>query len=127
MLTGDLNIAEVEWIVQYQIRDAEEFLYRVRNPADNLRDLAESAMRLVVGDYSITDVLTERRADIEQEVEENIQQAEERVELCRAEFDGLQEASDHVESQKRWARLEAARQRVAELYTRWEELETKAE
>lgn len=75
MLTGDLNIAEVEWIVQYQIRNAEEFLYRVRNPADNLRDLAESAMRLVVGDYSITDVLTERRADIEQEVEENIQQA----------------------------------------------------
>ncbi len=59
-------------------------------------------------------------------MEETIHQAEEQVERCRREFDELEDASDHVESQKRWAKLEAARQRVASLYTRWEELETKA-
>ena len=75
MLTGDLNIADVPWIVQYQIRDPEKFLFRVRNREKNLRDLAESAMRLVVGDYSITDVLKEKRAAIEREVHDKMQEA----------------------------------------------------
>ena len=73
MITGDLNIAQVPWTVQYRINNAPNFLFNVRNPDETLRDVAESAMRLVVGDYSITDVLTEQRNAIEIEVKENLQ------------------------------------------------------
>lgn len=73
MLTGDLNIADVEWIVQFRIKEPADYLFKVRNPEETLRDVSESAMRLVVGDYSITDVLTEQRAGIQQEVQERIQ------------------------------------------------------
>jgi len=60
-------------------------------------------------------------------MEETIQHAEEQAERCRREFDELAEASDYVKSQKRWAKLEAARLRITELYARWEELEAKVE
>ena len=60
-------------------------------------------------------------------MEETIEQAEQQVEQCRRELEELEDASDHVESQKRWAKLEAARQRVTDLYARWEELEAKSE
>lgn len=64
MLTGDLNVAIVEWIVHYQISDPEQFLFKIRNGEDTLRDLAESTMREVVGDYSVTEVLTSGREEI---------------------------------------------------------------
>ncbi len=72
MLTGDLNIVEVPWTVQYRIKNSREFLFNVRNPDETLRDISEAAMRLVVGDHSITDILTEKRSDIELEVAELI-------------------------------------------------------
>jgi membrane protease subunit HflK len=50
MLTGDLNVAVVPWIVQYRIKDPYQYLFKVRNVRNTLRDLAEAAMRLVVGD-----------------------------------------------------------------------------
>lgn len=61
MLTGDLNVALVPWIVQYKIKDPYNFLFRIQNPTQFLRDLAESSMRLVVGDRSITEVITKRQ------------------------------------------------------------------
>ena len=73
MLTGDLNIADVEWIVQYRIKEPRDFLFSIRNPKETLRDVSESTMRLVVGDYSITDVLTEQRKPIETAVQRKIQ------------------------------------------------------
>jgi len=73
MLTGDLNIADVEWIVQFRIKEPADYLFKVRNPEETLRDVSESAMRLVVGDYSITDVLTEKRGEIQLEVQDRIQ------------------------------------------------------
>jgi len=73
MLTGDLNIADVEWIVQYRIKEPSDYLFAVRKPEETLRNVSEAAARLVVGDYSITDVLTEQRGAIEQEVGEKIQ------------------------------------------------------
>ena len=60
MLTGDLNVAVVPWIVQYRIKDPYQFLFKVRNVKATLRDLAESTMRLVVGDRSITEVINKR-------------------------------------------------------------------
>jgi membrane protease subunit HflK len=60
MLTGDLNVAVVPWIVQYRIRDPYQYLFKVRNVRSTLRDLSESTMRLVVGDRSINEVISKR-------------------------------------------------------------------
>jgi membrane protease subunit HflK len=60
MLTGDLNVAVVPWIVQYRVKDPYKYLFRVRNVRTTLRDLSESTMRLVVGDRSINEVISKR-------------------------------------------------------------------
>jgi len=60
MLTGDLNVAVVPWIVQYRIKDPYNYLFKVRDVQQLLRDLSESSMRLVVGDRSIDDIISKR-------------------------------------------------------------------
>ncbi len=60
MLTGDLNIAIVPWIVQYRVKSPEEFLFNVRNVNLLLVDMAEASMRLVVGDRSVDEVINRR-------------------------------------------------------------------
>jgi len=60
MLTGDLNVAIVPWIVQYRIKDPFKFLFEVNNPEGFLRNLSESSMRLIIGDRSIDEVINER-------------------------------------------------------------------
>jgi membrane protease subunit HflK len=65
MVTGDLNAALVEWVVQYRIDDPKEFLFDVRNPGQTLRDLSEAAMREVIGDRTVDEVITIGRQDIE--------------------------------------------------------------
>jgi membrane protease subunit HflK len=60
MLTGDLNVAVVPWIVQYRIKDPYNYLFKVQNVRSTLRDLSESTMRLVVGDRSINEVISKR-------------------------------------------------------------------
>ena len=65
MVTGDLNAAHVEWVVQYEINDPERFLFNHREPGPTLRDLAESVMREVVGDRTVDEVLTVGRQGIE--------------------------------------------------------------
>ena len=62
MLTGDLNIADVQWIVQYKIKDPVKFLFKVRGQSGTIRNVAEAAMRFVVGDRAFREVLqTDRR------------------------------------------------------------------
>lgn len=60
MLTGDLNVAVVPWIVQYRIKDPYNYLFKVRDVQRLLRDLSEASMRLVVGDRSIDDIISKR-------------------------------------------------------------------
>ncbi|MFY9943424.1 MAG: FtsH protease activity modulator HflK [Desulfobacterales bacterium] len=60
MLTGDLNVAVVPWIVQYRVKDPFNFLFKVQDPKQLLQDMAEAAMRLVVGDRSIDEVISKR-------------------------------------------------------------------
>ena len=60
MLTGDLNVAVVPWIVQYRITDPYKYLFKVNNVTSTLKDLAESSMRLVVGDRTIDEVINKR-------------------------------------------------------------------
>ena len=73
MLTGDQNIANVEWTVQYRIKNAAEYLFRVRNVEETIRDVCTASMGLVVGDSSVTEVLTARRREIALEVRERMQ------------------------------------------------------
>ncbi len=60
MLTGDLNVAVVPWIVQYRIKDPYDYLFKVRDVRRLLQDMSEASMRLVVGDRSINEVITKR-------------------------------------------------------------------
>jgi membrane protease subunit HflK len=73
MLTGDLNVAVVEWIVQYRVSDPYQFLFRVRNLTETFRSMNEAVMREVVGDRTVTEVLTVGRQAIESLVEERLQ------------------------------------------------------
>jgi modulator of FtsH protease HflK len=66
MVTGDLNSALVEWIVQYRITDPEKYLFDVRNPGQTLRDISESVMREVVGDRTVDEIITIGRQEIEE-------------------------------------------------------------
>jgi membrane protease subunit HflK len=69
MLTGDLNMADVEWVVQYRITDPYQYLFRVRNAEKTLRDMSESAMRKIVGDRTVNEVLTVGRQEVATSVE----------------------------------------------------------
>ncbi len=60
MLTGDLNVAVVPWIVQFRIKNPYDFLFKVRDIRRMLRDMSESTMRLVVGDRSVDEVINRR-------------------------------------------------------------------
>lgn len=81
MVTGDLNAASVEWIVQYRVADPEAYLFKVRNPALTLRDLSESVMRTVVGDRTVDEVITIGRQEIEADALANLQETVNRYEL----------------------------------------------
>ncbi len=63
MLTGDLNLADVEWVVQYRIVDSYQYLFRVRNAEKTLRVMSEASMRKVVGDRTVNEVLTVGRQE----------------------------------------------------------------
>ena len=67
MVTGDLNAALVEWVVQYRIADPAKFLFEVREPGGTLRHVSESVMREVVGDRTVDEVITIGRQEIETE------------------------------------------------------------
>jgi len=67
MVTGDLNAALVEWVVQYRIADPAKFLFEVREPGATLRYVSESVMREVVGDRTVDEVITIGRQEIESE------------------------------------------------------------
>ncbi len=68
MLTGDLNAADVEWIVQYRIKDPYKYLFKVRNVAETFHDISEAVVREVVGDRTVNEVLTIGRQDIADQV-----------------------------------------------------------
>ncbi len=83
MLTGDLNVAVVEWIVQYRVSDPYKYLFKVRNVTETFRAMNEAMMREVVGDRTVTEVLTVGRTEIETTVLEKLQ------ELCNQYDTGI--------------------------------------
>lgn len=73
MLTGDLNSAVVEWIVQYKVKDPVNLLFKIRNPGRSIRDISEAMMRQVVGDRTVDEALTVGRLEINQVSKDKIQ------------------------------------------------------
>jgi len=73
MLTGDLNVVVVEWIVQYKIKDPYKFLFKMREAEATFRDMNEAVVRRAVGDNSVDEVLTIGRARLAAEAKEELQ------------------------------------------------------
>ena len=65
MLTGDLNVASIEWVTQYKIADPVKYLFKVRNVDQTFRDMNEAVMREIIGDRTINEVLTIGRGEIQ--------------------------------------------------------------
>lgn len=84
VLTGDLNVATVEWIVQYKVVDPYNYLFRLRNVDATLRDMSEAAVRQVVGDHSVTELLTVGRESMASKAKDLLN------ELCKQYESGLQ-------------------------------------
>ncbi|QDH79289.1 FtsH protease activity modulator HflK [Echinicola soli] len=83
MLTGDLNLTDVEWVVQYRIVDSYKYLFKVRNADKTLRDMSEAAMRKIVGNRTVNEVLTVGRQEVASSVEQLLQ------ELCNEYENGI--------------------------------------
>ncbi len=81
MLSGDLNAAEVEWIVQYRIRDPYKFLFKVRHARKTFRDVTEAVMRQVIGDRTVNEIITVGRQEIEDTVRVMLQNITKQYEL----------------------------------------------
>ncbi len=73
MLTGDLNVIDVTWVVQYRISDPEKFLFQIRNPTQTLRDVSEAVMRQIIGNRLGSEALTVGRVEIALKAQEEIQ------------------------------------------------------
>ncbi len=81
MLTGDLNVADAEWIVQYQISDPRKYLFAAQDPGRNIRDVSEAIMRRVVGDRTVNEVLTTGRVEIAIEAQKLMQEVLDRYDI----------------------------------------------
>ncbi len=73
MLTGDLNCAEVHWVIRYKIKALEDYFFNVKNVQEIIRGVSQAVMRTLIGDRSIDEVLTIGRTEIEQKAREDIQ------------------------------------------------------
>lgn len=72
-LTGDLNVSDVEWIVQFQVSDPFKFIFRIKDPVGTIRDIAEAMVRKAIGNANVTEVLTTERAQLAGEIEQDLQ------------------------------------------------------
>lgn len=73
MLTGDLNVISISWVVQFKIKDPVKLLFHIRNPRETVRDLSEAVMRQVIGDSSVSEALTTRKNEIRLEAKDQLQ------------------------------------------------------
>ena len=72
-LTGDLNVSDVEWIVQFQIADPFKFIFRIKDPVETIRDICEAMVRKAIGNANVTEVLTTERAQLASDIEADLQ------------------------------------------------------
>lgn len=89
MLTGDLNVGLVPWIVQYRIKDSRDYLFKVRDVQRFLRDMSEATMRLVIGDRSIDEVISKRdeiAVEARELLQKELDQAETGIHIATVEM-----------------------------------------
>jgi len=67
MLTGDLNIVDIEWIIQYRVNDPRAWTFNVQERRETIRDVSRSAINMLVGDRAIMDIMGVERSSIEEE------------------------------------------------------------
>lgn len=72
-LTGDLNVSDVEWIVQFQVIDPYKYIFRLKNPVETIRDISEAMVRRVIGNSNVTEVLTTERALLAARIQQDVQ------------------------------------------------------
>ena len=72
-LTGDLNVVDLEWIVQYQVADPFKFLYHIEDPRETIRDVTEAAVRTVIGNSNVSNILTTERAMLAGTIQKDLQ------------------------------------------------------
>ncbi|PLX88001.1 MAG: FtsH protease activity modulator HflK [Desulfuromonas sp.] len=73
-LTGDLNVSDVEWIVQFQVADPYKFIFNIKDPVGTIRDICEAMVRKAIGNANVTQVLTTERAQLASDIEQNLQE-----------------------------------------------------
>ncbi len=116
MLTGDLNVAVVEWIVQYRVADVYNYLFKVRNVEETFRDMNEAVMREVVGDRTVTEVLTIGRQDIEVTAQVRLQKLSDQYENgIRIEQVVLQDVNPPDPVKPSWDEVNQAQQQRDQL------------
>ncbi len=74
MLTGDQNIIDIDFVVQWRIKNAQEFLFNIRDPASTVKVAAESAIREIIGQTTLEAALAGGRADVENKTKVVLQQ-----------------------------------------------------
>ena len=75
MLTGDLNVCEIEWIVQYKVEDPEKYLFKIKDPVATIRDVSEAVTRKIIGNENVTDVLTTKRDSLQKIIQTELQKS----------------------------------------------------
>jgi len=116
MVTGDLNAAQVEWVVQYGISSPQDYLFNVKNPGPTLRDLSESVMREVVGDRTVDEVLTFGRTEIENDALVRLQTMVERINMgMRVEQVQLNNVNPPAPVQRSFSEVTRAQQEKEQL------------
>jgi membrane protease subunit HflK len=115
IVTGDLNVADVEWSTQYLISDAYKFLFKVRDPIRTFRAMNEAVMREVVGDRTIDEVLTSGREEVEQQVEEKLRALVDQYQLgIKLDKVILQNVNPPKEVNESWEDVNQAQQERAQ-------------
>lgn len=72
-LTGDLNVSDVEWIVQFQVADPFKYIFNIKDPISTIRDVSEAMVRKAIGNADVTQVLTTERAALAGAIEQDLQ------------------------------------------------------
>ena len=113
MVTGDSNVALVEWVVQYKVKDPKNYLFQVRRPDETLRDASESIMREVVGDRTVDEVITFGRQEIEIEAKTKLQSLVNKYEMGIAiDLIQLKSVNAPREVQASFNEVESAKQQL---------------
>lgn len=73
-LTGDLNVSDIEWIVQFQVADPFKYIFRIKDPVGTVRDISEAMVRKAIGNADVTQVLTTERAALAGTIQQDLQQ-----------------------------------------------------